>query len=271
MTNIRTTALFNILLLYILLPAACSAGGDRGAPADVAPEAVDVEPDSTPCPANRRVGQPCDTDCDCEGGICALNEYAPFRFCTKPCGASQPGTPCEPETGETVWTSLCVEFPLGEFLVSPRRFCAPLCQEMGDCAALGAPWETCEQPHWKGNPLYASLPDNVCISPSAQGHEPVDPETCDGWQLLYSTSPGEVAACEQYCQFLDSCKLTDPLTFVKDCCAFHCMNAVVPASDVIEDIFKEVRCYTDWFESLYGTALVCTKPLDECGADPIVY
>jgi hypothetical protein len=164
-----------------------------------------------------------------------------------------------------------VEFPLGEFLVPPRRFCAPLCQDLGDCGALGAPWERCEPPHWKGNPLYAALPDQVCISPSAQGHEPIDPETCDAWQALFSTFPGEVAACELYCRFLDACKLVDPLGFVEDCCAFHCMGAVVPAGEVVEDAFKAVRCYADHFEAFYGTTRVCTMPLEECGDDPTLF
>ncbi len=261
---------FLVTLLLVLTAGACASDGG-GEPADIAPEALDTQSDAPVCPENRRIGQPCTTDCECAGGICALNESAPFRFCTTPCGAAQPGTPCEPEEGETAWTSLCVEFPLGEFLVAPRRFCAPLCQDMGECAGLGAPWETCEMPHWKGNPLYASLPDKVCISPSAQGHEPIEPETCEGWQELYPTAGAEVAACEQYCQFLDSCKLVDPLTFVAECCAFHCTQAVIPNGEVIEDVFKEIRCYTDNFQAFYGTALVCTKPLEECGETPTLY
>ncbi|MFH1533045.1 MAG: hypothetical protein ABIK09_20155 [Pseudomonadota bacterium] len=258
------------IFVVALALGGCSGGGD-GDPSDAGPEILDTGPDAPVCPANRRVGQPCETGCDCDGGICALNEYAPFRFCTRPCDAAQPGTPCTPETGETVWTSLCVEFPLGEFVEAPRRFCAPLCEDLGDCGALGAPWETCEQPEWKGNPLYASLPDKVCISPSAQGHEPIDPDSCDGWQALYPTSGGEVAACEQYCQFLDSCKLVDALTFVADCCAFHCIQAVIPDGDVLEDLFKDIRCYADNFQAFYGTALVCTKPLESCSAEPILY
>jgi len=255
-----------LTVLFLSLLASCTGGGGAlPPPEDSAP---DTTSDAPSCPSNRRPGQPCDEDCDCAGGLCALNEYAPFRFCTKPCGAAQPGTPCAPEEGEELWTSLCVEFPLDEFLVAPRRFCAPLCGDLGDCAALGAPWERCEPPHWKGNPLYASLPEKVCISPSAQGHEPVDPETCDGWQALYPAFGGEVAACEQYCLFLDACKLADPLTFVQDCCAFDCMRAVAPSGEVLEDVFKEIRCYTDNFEAFYGTALVCTRPLEECGETP---
>jgi len=164
-----------------------------------------------------------------------------------------------------------VEFPLGEFIASPRRFCAPLCGDLGDCGALGAPWEACEQPSWKGNPLYASLPDRVCISPSAQGHEPIDPETCDGWQLLFSTFDAEAAACESYCQFLDSCKLVDAEDFVSDCCAFQCILAMIPDGEVNEDLFKEIRCYTDNFLAFYGTTRVCTRPLESCGDEPVVY
>ncbi len=261
--------LFICVPMVIIGLVACA--GEGGDPADLGPDIQDTQSDAPVCPENRRIGQPCEIDCECAGGICALNEYAPFRFCTKPCGPVQPGTPCEPEAGETTWTSLCLEFPLGEFVASPKRFCAPLCEDLGDCGALGAPWETCEQPLWKGNPLYASLPDKVCISPSAQGHEPIDPDSCEGWQALFPTFGGEVAACEQYCQFLDSCKHVDTLTFVADCCAFGCIQAVVPTGEVNENLFKDIRCFTDNFQAFYGTALVCTMPLDECGDSPIIY
>ena len=220
------------------------------------------------CVEFKVVGQPCSDACECMGGICALNEYAPFRFCTRPCGGASPGEYCEPEEGEEEFSALCVEFP-AEFLVPPSRFCAPLCTELLDCTKLGAPYEDCEPAHWKGNPLYAALPDKICMASSAQGHAPVDPDTCEGWEGLFNEFAEERFACIGYCEYLDACKLL-PQKELLDCCAFACMNQMVPDGDVDKDYFQYVRCYFDAYQAFSGTALVCTQPVDICGADPAI-
>ncbi|MBM4373194.1 MAG: hypothetical protein FJ098_16180 [Deltaproteobacteria bacterium] len=220
------------------------------------------------CKAFKLVGQPCDDPCECLGGLCLLNEYAPFRFCSRPCGSAGAGTPCEPEKPGGTWNALCVDFP-SDFLVPPDRFCAPLCATKLDCAKLAAPWEECAHPSWKGNPLYSAIPDKVCISPSAQGHEPVDPDTCEGWEELYNTYAEERLACIGYCEFLAACQFL-PASTPAACCAFRCMTRMVKGTDVDKAWFKDVRCYFDHFQAFSGTALACTKPLDTCGAEPVV-
>lgn len=238
--------------------AAGSKDGETGA---------DQAGDSGPaCERFKGVGQPCDDECECLGGICALTEYAPFRFCTKKCGDAQPGSPCEPEESESLFTSLCVEFP-SDFRVPPNRFCAPYCNELLDCAKLGAPWEECVQPHWKGNPLYPAIPDKVCISPSAQGHEPVDPDTCANWEDLFNAFPEERILCQGYCEFLDTCKLL-PADVSQPCCAFHCSQKMTEEGIRDKEYFKYIRCYVDNFGKFSPSTLVCTKPLQACGDDP---
>ena len=219
------------------------------------------------CKRFKLVGQPCDDDCECLGGQCLLNEFAPFRFCTKSCGDAGPGTPCDPDVEGAAWNSLCVKFPAKEFRVEPSQFCAPLCEDLSDCVGLGAPWETCQKPVWLGNPLYPSLPDQICISPSAQGHDPVDPDTCEGWDGLYSEFGLERTTCSAYCDFLDTCQLLDLKTSLS-CCAFHCTSNMVPDGKVDKAYFQYVRCYVDTYNGFLNTALVCTQPQDMCGQDP---
>ncbi len=264
------TRLFSFALVLLLSGApgcsSTSSPADSAGPADqVSPEDVGAETGPV-CERFKGVGQPCDDECECLGGICALTEYAPFRFCTAKCGDTQPGSPCEPEQGESLFTSLCVEFP-SDFLVPPNRFCAPYCNEPLDCAKLGAPWEECIQPHWKGNPLYPAIPDKVCISPSAQGHEPVDPDTCENWEDLFNAFPEERFLCIGYCEFLDACKVL-PANISQPCCAFHCSQKMTEEGLRNKDYFKEIRCYVDHYGSFTGTALVCTKPFETCGENP---
>ncbi len=219
------------------------------------------------CKRFKLVGQPCTDDCECLGDQCLLNEYAPFRFCSKSCGGSPSGTHCTPDGEGEPWNSLCVQFPAKDFRVEPSQFCAPLCEDMSDCAGLGAPWETCQKPLWLGNPLYPGVPDQVCISPSAQGHDPVDPDTCEGWEGLYSEFGLERTTCSAYCEFLNTCQLLDSGTSLS-CCAFHCTSKMVPAGKVDKAYFISIRCYVDTYNGFLNTALVCTQPQDQCGQNP---
>jgi hypothetical protein len=257
------------ILLLLLCLTACS-GNDAATDAVVSDartgDGGDVEVVER-CVPFKVVGQPCDDACECLGGLCLLNEYAPFRYCTRPCKDAAPGSPCAPEAEGAPWTSLCVQFPASEFRVEPSRFCAPLCTDMGDCAALGAPWETCQQPLWLGNPLYPGIPDKVCISPSAQGHDPIDPESCEGWEPLYTEFELERMTCTEYCEFLETCQLLKSSTSAT-CCAFHCTSAMVPGGKVDKAYFQEIRCYVDTYLGFQGTALVCTQPLTQCGDEP---
>lgn len=259
-------------LLLILVAAGCSADNSKG-DAAASPDAHDAIGDSdqsetATCKAFKIVGQPCSDGCECLSGTCTLNEYAPFRFCTRPCEASTPGTPCPPEEGETTWNAFCVKFS-SEFKVPPNQFCVPLCETLSDCVKLGAPWETCEPVHWKGNPLYASVPESMCMAASAQGHEPVDPDTCEGWEPLYDEFAEERFACINYCAYLDACKEL-PSSVPEACCAFHCASEMITNGIVDKDYFQVIRCYIDNYNAFTGSALVCTKPLEMCGTDPHV-
>lgn len=237
-----------------------------GGPGDASTDAEAV-PETQVCTAFKVTGQPCDGACECIGGLCLLNEYAPFRFCSSPC--PQGGSFCEPEKPGGAYSALCVDFP-GDFIVQPDRFCAPLCGEILDCQKTGSPWESCEQVAWKGNLLYPTLPDKVCISPSAQGHEPVDPDTCDGWEQLFNQFAEERLACLGYCEFLDACQIL-PASQSATCCAFACMTDMVDAKgNVDEKWFKNVRCYFDSYQAFKGTALVCSQPQDTCGENPAI-
>lgn len=257
------------VLLTALLAVACSGSkgenDDAGIASDIAQDTGETR--SPECKRFKIVGQPCDDACECLGGLCLLNEYAPFRFCTKSCADAAPGTHCEPDVEGEPWNSLCVKFPGNEFRVEPSQFCAPLCEDMSDCAGLGAPWETCQKPLWLGNPLYSGVPDQVCISPSAQGHDPVDPDTCEGWEGLYSEFGLERTTCTAYCEFLDTCQLLDPGTSLS-CCAFHCTSKMVPDGKVDKAYFIDIRCYVDTYNGFLNTALVCTQPQAQCGEEP---
>jgi len=251
----------------LLLTLACSSNSSDQSdvsPADAAGDADAVEVQT--CKRFKIIGQPCDSDCECLSDQCVLNEYAPFRFCASPCMSSQPGAPCQPEVEGAAFSTFCVGFP-SDFRVQPSQFCAPLCNDISDCEKLGAPWESCEQPQWKGNPLYPSTPDMVCISPSAQGHDPIDPDTCENWEGLYNEFQQERAACVAYCDFLDVCQVLSADNS-QSCCAFHCTSAMIKNGKVDKEYFQYVRCYIDSYNAFRGSALVCTKPLQDCGDDP---
>jgi len=188
----------------------------------------------------------------------------PDRFCSKSCGAAQPGQFCAPEQEGDPFTSLCVEFP-SDFRVPPSRFCAPLCKDLLDCMELGIDWEDCRQPVWKGNPLYPAQPDQICISTSAQGHDPIDPDTCEGWEVLFNEFEDERFACIKYCEYLDFCQKAPTGNQPPDCCAFDCASSMISDGKVDKDAFQKVRCYSDNYQAFSGTALVCTKPEEACG------
>ena len=258
------------LTFWLLLPG-CPEGGrekteivDDRLPDSRAETVVEV----ATCSRFKLVGQPCDDECECLGGQCLLNEYAPFRFCSKKCGSAQPGTPCEPDVEGAPWNSMCLEFG-SEWLVPPDRFCAPLCSDPLDCDKLGAPWESCEAPAWKGNPLYSALSDKVCISPSAQGHEPVDPDTCEGWEEIFNEFSYERLACIGFCEFLQACQeMPDELSTT--CCGFACTSKMIASGVVDKAYFNNIKCYFEHYQQFSGTALVCTKPFEVCGDDPVL-
>lgn len=269
----RTSLLVTACLGATLLLACSSA--DKGAKdtqepvPDLADDADTLKEVET-CKSFKLVGQPCNDDCECLGSMCVLTEYAPFRFCTKSCGTAEPGSSCQPDEGLDKFNSVCVQFP-SDFLAMPSKFCAPLCSTELDCAKLGAPWENCEKVQWKGNPLYPALPDKVCISPSAQGHDPIDPDTCENWEKIYTVWSTERLTCTEYCDFLFSCKhVAMGGTLTKPCCAYQCMQSMVVDGLVDKEFFKYLRCYVDQYQAFSNSGLVCTKPVDTCGSDPLI-
>jgi len=257
------------LLLLALLPVAwaCdSANPSKDAqPQDTTvPGDVTEEVDSGPvCVAARTIGQPCSQDCECLGGICLLNEWAPFRFCSSECASTKPGALCPPDPGAEQSTSLCVQLPT-ELEIPPARFCVPLCNNgVLDCKATGSAWEQCGAPAYKKVELFDTS-DSVCMAPSANGHAPIDPDTCEGWDALYDAWPEVRPACNAYCQFLKEC-LYIPAGNSLACCPYACARYVAPVAAPDSALMDTVTCFTQVWSAFQGTGLLCTEAEESCG------
>jgi hypothetical protein len=159
-----------------------------------------------------------------------------------------------------------VEFPAEEFKGEESRFCVPLCVDLAQCLKINPKFETCEQPQWKGNPLYETAPDKTCQAPSAAGRDPVDPTACD-WKDKVTDNPEQKAMCIAYCeQYLYVCK--EITAEQQACCGWGCYQAMLPGGKIDPDYEKDIRCYLDNFEAFYRTGQVCQKPKEACGDPP---
>lgn len=248
-------------LLLLLALTACSAtdeSSDVGSDDTASPSDATQPPDETPaCVSARTLGQPCTQDCECLTGLCLLNEWAPFRFCSADCSTAQPGNLCPADPGATSSTSLCVELPT-ELDIPPHRFCVPLCNNgVMDCKATGSAWETCGTPQYKEAGLFDTS-DQVCMAPSANGHAPIDPDTCTGWQDLFSAYPEIEPACSLYCQFLKEC-LFLPAGKSLACCPYACARYVAPDSVPDSTLMDLIGCHNQHFSAFQGTGKACEE------------
>lgn len=246
-------------------PADVGAGNPGGA--DVAAD-VGADPDAAPV-CGLALGQPCYVDEQCDSGICLIAEVAPFGVCTVAC-ATAPG-PCETGPGAYVDGAWCVQYPEDDFrwFNHPElvRFCLPTCQELSDCQSIDPAWEVCDDVLYKGDPLFPSDPKNVCQAPSATGKEPVDPFTCEGWDVKNTIDGSDKLLCTDYCQFLDQCQIYEPGHNL-DCCAWYCINRLTGTAFTKgeREAYKdEVTNYVLAFKSAPGTAIQCTQPVADFG------
>jgi len=253
-----------LIALATLSFCACSGSEqprDINPAEETAQDSADARSDSVAdaCLALRTLGQPCADHCQCISGTCALNEWAPFRFCTSQCTGTKPGTLCPPEAGTDKSTSLCLQLP-PETQGTPQRFCAPLCQQgITDCKATGNPWESCEAPTYKLVPLLDTS-DKVCSAPSAHGFPPLDPDTCEGWENRYQNWPNLIDQCVTYCQFLQQCFFT-PTDLPTPCCQYACARRIAPVGAPDKELLDHVECLAQE----YAGFRQCQRPVDSCG------
>ena len=211
-------------------------------------------------------GEVCETDEECDTGMCLLNEYAAFGFCTADCDEVK--EVCAPDSAGN-YGGLCIEMP-EDFPDTPRRFCAPLCNDIFECQGKTPLWEESKPIEWKGNPLYGELTNVlVCQSPSSHGVIKVDPTTCEDWEASFGEFTKQVNTCKAYCEYLVFCKeVVAPSTYNKTCCAYGCTLEMTKNGEVQEPYEKKIQCYEQTFYAFQTTPLVCEQPLEDCGKHP---
>ncbi|MCB9739996.1 MAG: hypothetical protein H6747_12090 [Deltaproteobacteria bacterium] len=253
MRRIRTTAPWATTLAVLLL-AGCGS------------EPVGTATDATVAGGTAAFGAACKTDTDCKTGLfCQSGDFAPEPFCTMACDEEK--TYCdEAETGGV--QGLCIQVP-DDFQGPVRRFCAPICNNTGECKALSTMWSTCDKPEWKNVRLYPELPTRICLSPETHGQIVVDPVLCD-WEK-HVTDPKFSSAkqvCKAYCDFLVTCKFWDKKQEALECCGWRCFQKMTPGGAVDDKVEDETKCYLNAFGAAQGTGKVCEAGYYEqsCGA-----
>lgn len=266
------------LALAALLPGSVGCSSSGGARS---PDAGDAGGEATTSGA---LGASCRSDEDCRTGFCLDSEYGP-PFCSKRCADADPPGPCPEGPGVAGDAGYCVDYsdpPVPDvpaFSGETKQFCVPRCNDLDDCDARSPAWESCEPPEYLGVPVHSGLGDlKVCMAPSFQGKDPVDPDSCN-WrdqladELQLHASEGQL--CERYCQYLRTCKLLPDSTRLK-CCEWGCFNRMVRpggsgdcVDDGIDTCWKEqVRCFVEEHLANRNTAEVCSRPRTECADDP---
>lgn len=265
----ESTAAASLSLLLLLLVGGC------GASAGSSDAAGAPDTDDAPAPPLVAYGAACVVDADCATGLCLASDHAPFPWCARPCDAAAVGGFCRQPDDEP--PALCVEYPgaagdpLGEGFRSRddvRRFCAPLCVDDAACRALD-PRFVCRAPEWRGNPLYPDTTDRVCRGETIGGYDPgKDPSDCAGWDRAPGRFPEAAFVCDAYCDYLGACREL-PDTLSRDCCGRGCFQRMTAGDRLDTDYRNQLTCFVDYFGAFRDTALVCTEPLDRCGAPPI--
>lgn len=253
------------LLAALLALSACDNGSNETRDQVGAADLTDAISDFTP-PTPLPTGSPCSEAADCLGGLCLLNQYAPFRFCSASCDELSPGSFCQSLEPNTPSTSICVQMP-DAFEGDQKRFCVPLCSTLSDCTLLGAPWERCDPIEWRGDLLLPSVNEQGCIAPSAHTLPVVDPTSCEGWETAIQASQEAMQLCQDYCEFLEACEFLDP-SAVQACCQYHCVALVMEGAQVDPATFSEFNCYVQEFHAFEGSLMECQRPEENCGSSP---
>lgn len=222
--------------------------------------------DATSSGGTAAFGAACKTDTDCQSGLfCQSGDYAPEPFCTMACDEEK--TYCdESETGGV--QGLCLQLP-EDFQGPVRRFCAPICNNTGECKALSTMWSSCDKPEWKNVRLYPELPTRVCLSPETHGQIVVDPVLCDWEQHVKDPKFNSARqVCKAYCEFLVTCKFWDKKQEALECCGWRCFQKMTPGGAVDDKVEDETKCYLNAFGAAQGTGKVCEAGYYEqsCGA-----
>ncbi len=260
---------FSRITLFILLSSAAIGCGSTPAPVVAETDASNAD-----LPPKAGFGQACQLATGCGPGLqCMQSEFAPFGWCTRDC--NNPKDYCVgPELGGK--KAFCVLMPDG-WQGQKAAFCAPICDNLGDCHALAPAWEKCEKPTYKQAVLagYNALPTKVCDAPSSFGQIIVDPITCAApkgvpWKdAITDPDPGIQEAkqvCDAFCGFLTSCQLFDAKLLNPNCCTWHCFQSLTPSGNIDNAKKSKIKCYNNAFYTAFAnTSEVCTGYNAQCG------
>ncbi len=266
-------------VLLLLAVAACSdSGGDTsavgGGDAGDTDDTTATSGDDTPAPA--LIGSACASDSDCVSGLCLKSEFGP-PWCSRLC--DDPQVVCEPGDDIGLGEALCISYSelpnvnTDPFLGDHETFCTVLCADVDDCQAINPTWEVCDTPKYLGDPLYPGLGlgQKICMAPSYQGKDPVDPQLCDWEKTVDPLFGSEANLCRNYCDYLLLCKEVEDQTFEEACCEWGCFNQMVLEGEINDPWFDEVKCFWDTHNAYpeVGVANACSEPPKEClGGDP---
>lgn len=216
------------------------------------------------------LGAACRVAADCISGVCLKSEYGP-PFCSRSCDTE--GQPCEPGADTPNQAkSLCVSYEepptprTPEFKGDLKMFCVPRCVDEDACEANNPNWESCDVPKWLGDPIYPSLGNlTVCLAPSYQGKDPVDPATCDWEKTITPQFNSEANLCRSYCNYLDKCKEL-PTDVDMACCQWGCFNRMVQDGLKNDAWYDQVKCHLDVHAAYPDVAQQnsCSQPPIEC-------
>lgn len=249
-----------LLALSCLLFPACSA--------DEVPD-PDTSTSDTPGSVPQALGVQCRADSDCIAGICLYSEYGP-PFCTREC--TDEGVPCTDGADTAGGNTLCVSYAEPPTPGTPAfkgtidTFCVPRCNSLDSCEAANLNWEVCDTPKWLGDPIYPNLGTlKVCLAPSYQGKDPVDPSTCEWEKTIAPKFNSEANLCRSYCKYMDRCKALGVNADLK-CCEWGCFNQMVQEGEKKDPWYDQVRCHLDTHAAYpdQGQLNSCSQPPIEC-------
>lgn len=263
----RFHAICSCLLLCWCAWPGCTSDDPGDGSTDV-PPAADVPP-----PEPAMLGEECLAASDCISGVCLRSEYGP-PFCSRACDS--PGSPCDPGDDAPAGTALCVSYADPPNPMAPAFkgdldvFCVVRCQDEETCQANNANWEECAAPLWLGDPIHPEIGSvKVCLAPSYQGKDPVDPSECDWERTVHPLNANEANLCRSYCAYLKTCKHIAP-DAESLCCEWGCFNQMIVVQREIEKVndawYDDVKCHLDTHAAFpdEGTQNSCSEPPKQC-------